>query len=187
MRYLSDTHLLDAKGYYAGVDSAITPSIALPPASLQSADPRFVAGVKYLKAKNFSAALSLFAAADVGNSEDSFSNLYTVFHGLTRLYLGDERGLSLCRRAAYFESYIAEVHYRHALGELKMRKRYKGVCAVKAGLAIDPKHRALCQLREDLGVRQGPALAFLSRDHVLNRLLGRLQRRARDVGTISGR
>lgn len=84
-------------------------------------------------------------------------------------------GLELARHAAKQEFYQPEVVYNLARTEQLAGHRDEAVKAVAAGLKLDPDHKGLNKLREDLGLRRPPVLSFLSRSNPLNVLLGRLR------------
>ena len=104
--------------------------------------------------------------------------------GLFYSYLGfgvarfDHRlreGVALCRHAVKHEFYQPENYLNLARTYMLADDRKHAVRAIHEGLKIDPEHQGLRTLRSDLGVRRRPVLPFLSRDHALNRLFGRLR------------
>jgi len=81
----------------------------------------------------------------------------------------------LCKAAIKREFYQSD--FFHNLGKVYLASRQRGL-AVKAfrkGLSIDPSNEAIRQTLADIGLRGRPILAFLSRDHFLNRELGKLR------------
>ncbi len=60
------------------------------------------------------------------------------------------------------------------------RSRRKAVEAIEKGLALDPRHKGLVQLRTEIGLRRPPVVPFLHRDNPLNVSLGRMRAKSRD-------
>lgn len=84
-------------------------------------------------------------------------------------------GLKLCRRAVEQEFYQPDVLYNLARTEVLAKNRVAAVQALETGLKIDPDHRGLMELRDQVGIRRPPVIPFLARENVLNVLLGRLR------------
>ena len=141
----------------------------------------FVSGLEHFNSDNYAAALSLFRAADEGAAiSDVYQNRYTSFHGLTRVFMGDHRGVKLCRKAAVGETNDAEVYHNLALAENVLGVRESAYKALCRGLRVAPGHAGLLQLKKEIGLREKSVLvAGLKRDSWLNRLLGRLVRGSR--------
>jgi tetratricopeptide (TPR) repeat protein len=85
-----------------------------------------------------------------------------------------ERALELCRSAAR-EEFFDPVHY-HNLARLHLSFGFKAeaVRLLHRGLLIDPENPEIAAELGQLGIRRRPPVAFLRRDHLLNRWLGRL-------------
>ena len=136
---------------------------------------RFFDGLKLFRNSDYQPALAIFreitAAAD---KRDVYLNKYRSYVGLTRVYLGEKNGVEQCREAAADEVNDVEVHYNLALAELKLDNRRRAVAALQRGLSIDAVHPDLLRLRAIMGMRRRPIIPFLSRDHVLNKWLGKL-------------
>lgn len=86
-------------------------------------------------------------------------------------------GKELCERAAAKAFFQPEAYLNLALVAVLDSDRSIAVGAVQRGLSIDPDHPRLLRLAEKLGVRRRPVLPFLSRDNLLNRILGRWRHR----------
>ena len=54
-------------------------------------------------------------------------------------------------------------------------RRDEAIEALAQGLEIDPQHRRLHELHEELGLRRRPILAFLGRSNPVNYVLGKLR------------
>ena len=141
----------------------------------------FIDGLEYFKSEDYAAALPLFREADErADIDDVYQNRYTSFHGLARLFTGDDSGVKLCRKAAVGETNDAEVYYNLALVENKLGLRESAYQALRHGLHVAPEHAGLQQLKRDIGLREQRGLvAGLGRNNWLNRLLGRLLRGSR--------
>ncbi|RRQ21267.1 hypothetical protein [Thiohalobacter thiocyanaticus] len=137
--------------------------------------PDYVQGCSHLAAGDVTAAAACFEAADEQTApNDVYSSLYTAARGYARVLLNDTSGLNLCRAAARAEQHNGDVHEYLAKAELRLQHRKQACEAIVRGLRADRAHPGLRQLRRQMGIRRAPALGFLSRDNLLNRLIGRL-------------
>jgi hypothetical protein len=84
-------------------------------------------------------------------------------------------GEQLCQKALELEFFEPEnyVNLARIYGLRGMRR--EAVATVVRGLRVDSSHAELRAMLSELGVRKRPVLSFLSRDHLLNRLLGRVR------------
>jgi hypothetical protein len=96
-------------------------------------------------------------------------------YGMAHVHGRKEEGLKLCKRAIEIEFYQADNFYNLARMHVLLRQRKDAVDAIEQGLKVDPDHRGLQELREQIGHRRPPVVARLPRRHLLNRLLGRLR------------
>lgn len=131
-------------------------------------------GLACYRKKQWKGAARHFAEADrKGGHDDLYLHLYMSYQGLCQVYDGDISGLNLCRRAASMETLQPRVFLNLALAELRLRHRKRACVAVRVGLSIDHTDPGLLRLRDKMGVRRTPFVPFLSREHLLNRWLGR--------------
>jgi tetratricopeptide (TPR) repeat protein len=131
-------------------------------------------GLAFYRKKQWKTAARHFAEAErICGYDDVYLHLYLSYQGLCQVYSGDISGLNLCRRAAAMETIQARVYLNLALAELRLKHRKRACSALKIGLSIDPLDPNLLRLRDKMGVRRRPMLPFLSREHLLNRWLGR--------------
>ena len=94
-------------------------------------------------------------------------------YGLARYRGQIKQGLRLCKHAVRLEFYQPECYVNLArTALLSDRHRRLAANAVFDGLKIDPEHHDLLELRHQVGTRRPPAISFLSRGHILNRILG---------------
>jgi tetratricopeptide (TPR) repeat protein len=84
-------------------------------------------------------------------------------------------GIELARRAVQQNCSDPELYLDLARIHLALGAKAEAVRYLRRGLMVDPSHRRLADELARLGVRRTPALPFLPRGHVLNRVLGRLQ------------
>ena len=137
--------------------------------------PEYEQGCRHLAAGDAAAAAVCFETAEQqARPGDVHSSLYTAARGYARVLLNDYSGLNLCRAAARDDQYNGDVYEYLAKAELRLFHRKQACEAIVRGLRADKAHAGLRQLRRQMGVRRAPALGFLSRDNLLNRLIGRL-------------
>lgn len=140
----------------------------------------FVQGQRYFQQGDLAAALAGFKSAhQVTADHDVHSTLYMSFLGLVQVLLNDVSGLNLCRRAAREETHRGDVFENLARAELKLGHRKQAWDALRRGLKLDKGHAGLRALQIEMGARRHPALAFLDRDNLLNRLIGKFTYRPR--------
>ncbi len=91
-------------------------------------------------------------------------------------------GLLRCEEAAKAQFYQPEVLANLARVYLLAGERRKAVAALRRGLKLDPGHRSLNALLDELGERRRPVVGFLSRRNLVNQFLGRLRHAFRGGG-----
>lgn len=115
-------------------------------------------------------------AATEGSTSELPSQYYAFLgYGLARFQRRVREGLQLCEHAVKQEFFQVDNYALLARTAMLANNRRRAVQAIEQGLAIDHQDQDLLKLRRDLGVRRRPVLRFLSRDHALNRILGRLR------------
>ena len=141
----------------------------------------YLSGLECFKSDDYEAALALFRKADEdADIDDVYQNRYTSFHGLARVFMGDARGVKLCRKAAVGETNDAEVYYNLAMAENDLGSRESAYQALSRGLRVAPEHAGLLKMKNDIVLREQRGLVEgLKRDNWLNRLLGKLVRGSR--------
>lgn len=90
--------------------------------------------------------------------------------------------VELARAAVRQEFYNPDLYLN--LARIYMAFDCKAECVryLRRGLMIDPENERLRRKLEELGLRRRPAVRFLPRAHIVNRMIGRLQ--ARMVGPL---
>jgi tetratricopeptide (TPR) repeat protein len=86
-----------------------------------------------------------------------------------------ERGVSLCRSALRDAADQPEVYHNLARILLAHGRKAEAIKYIRRGLMVDPRNAGLVLEWRKLGIRRPPVLSFLSRRHLVNRLLGRLR------------
>lgn len=96
-------------------------------------------------------------------------------YGMARCNGRVKQGLRLCHRGVQLEFYQPENYVNLARTLLLTDDRRAACDAIARGLAIDPEHEKLLELQRGLGLRKRSPVPFLSRRHLLNRILGRIR------------
>lgn len=138
-----------------------------------SAEEHFRRGEEALEQGHPDLALEQFRAAHrLDPMNPRYRSYYGLAIGLVERRL--DRALELCRSAAR-EEFFQPVHY-HNLARLHLAFGFKAeaIRYLRRGLMIDPNNAVIDGALQRLGVRRRPPLAFLRRQNILNRWLGRL-------------
>ena len=137
------------------------------------------------KAKDYKAAERAFR--EVMKSLDEHHVLYNrvASHlGLAQVLISDRNGLLLCRDAASSETADADVFLNLACAEWHTENRKRALDAVIRGRNIDASHDQLARACSLIDSRRRNVFPSLSRQHFLNRIVGRLMRRAQPEITV---
>lgn len=143
-----------------------------------------------LKAKDYKAAERAFKIAfdtadeNIGLSNNGQYNNVQSYYGLVQVLNSNENGLLLCRDAASNEMFDGDVFLNLACAELESDNRKRAIDAIQQGIKIDADHVQLKRACAILDCRKKCCLGFLSREHWLNRFLGRLMRRPGQVLSV---
>lgn len=131
-----------------------------------------------LRAQDYKAAQRAFKIAlDSLEAGDDRRNTLQSYYGLTQVMNDDSNGLLLCRDAASNQTSDGDVFLNLACAEWHSGNRKRAIEAVRHGLEAVPAHRQLKQACARLDCRRKCCIGLLSRNHKLNRLIGRLLRR----------
>ena len=139
----------------------------------------------------FDEALTLFNACHYGDAlaillrlqrlvprSSADFNLVRSYYGLTLVCLGTcDDGVAVCRDAADRELNDPQVFLNLARAAQRCGNRRLALEAISLGKVVDPANPTLRRLRLALGVRRRPVLRFLSRNNVLNVVLGKMRQR----------
>jgi tetratricopeptide (TPR) repeat protein len=138
------------------------------------------------------------AALEAGAKEEALEQLRTAHrldptHARYRSYYGMalglverrfDKALELCRSAAKEEFFNPVLYHNLARVHLAFGFKAEAIRYLRRGLMIDPGNREITAQLRGLGVRRRPVFGFLGREHLLNRWLGSLVRRARSEPTL---
>ena len=138
----------------------------------------FEKGRDALRAGDYKAAEHNFR--DVYSSIDESHVLYNKiasYFGLAQVLIEDPNGLLLCRDVASSESKDGDVFLNLACAEWHSENRERAIDAIARGREIDGKHAQLERAGMLIDSREANVIPYLPRQHMLNRILGRLVRR----------
>lgn len=139
----------------------------------------FKLGQEELRLQNYSQALDHFSfLLALSSPADSLYPKYQSYQGLCQVLLGEKEGISLCRLSAKNMSGSIEIKCNLALAELQLNRRNKAISVVESGLRIDPRNKHLKKLHSRLDTRRKPFIPFVSRDNIINILVGRISYKA---------
>src|SRR5581483_5143302 len=141
-------------------------------------------GFAYVKEKNWSAALQALRECEKrfleqstkDQSADAVPPQVLSALGLC-LAMAENRiqdGVLYCQRAINDEAYEAQFYYHLGMVYLKAPNKKKALNSFYSGLKVNPSHQRIKKQLNEMGVRKGPVLSFLRRDHFLNKFFGQL-------------
>jgi len=110
------------------------------------------------------------------NQEDQYGR-FSSYLGLARVLTDNDSGLLMCRDAAGSETTYGDVFLNVACAEWYSNNRKRAIEAIHKGLEVDPGHQQLNKVIAMLDSRKKNPINSLSRDHVVNKFLGRLLRK----------
>jgi len=143
-------------------------------------NPRAVAeaAIEICRAGDWSRGLTILAdlVKDRGVSEYVPGVAYSFLgYGIARYQKQVKEGLRLCQHAVKSQFYSPDCHLNLARVQILAKNRKGAVHAIAQGLALDPRNAELRALHAEIGVRKRPVVGFLSRNHPVNRTLGKLR------------
>lgn len=153
-----------------------------PPASPDEAYKR---GLACLERKTYQEATAYFQCA-LDMEKDAQKNTgmkYLSFLGLA-LVLAQGRsdeGLKMCEQAVKRDFFDPDLFCNLGIVYLRHRQRGPAFAAFRRGLTLRPKHRRILDELERYDRRSEPVFGFLSREHAINVIAGRLRSRLRDL------
>jgi Flp pilus assembly protein TadD len=133
-------------------------------------------GLAAFQARDLSAAHAAFERA---HRKDPRDPRCMSWYGVTLVLVerNSNLGLMLCDQALRAAGASPELLLNQARVHLALNQRERAVRSVARGLELWPDEPTLVAARDALGSRRAPVLSFFSRNHPLNRLLGRLRHR----------
>jgi tetratricopeptide (TPR) repeat protein len=121
------------------------------------------------------------AAAELGSAEQLPPRALAAY--AVAIAVSDRRrtadAVRFCQFAIRRNPVDADLHHALAQVYLRVHSKRKAVRAVAQGLRVDPGHAGLQRCLDGLGRRSTPCVPFLSRQHVINRVLGRIRHAVR--------
>lgn len=144
--------------------------------NLLSAEDAFTQAVELYNKHEFGTSIPYFLHAMRNIPKGDYrANEYLCFYGLCLIRLGNrDEGFNKCIVAAEAELKNPEVFALLARAAITMSRRRIAIKAISQGLTIEPQYAKLVNLRNELGIRREPLLGFLSRNNLVNILLGKL-------------
>lgn len=138
----------------------------------------FSNGLDALKTRDYKGAVRDFEVVfkNIDEHDDQYNRIASYL-GLSRVLTNDDSGLLMCRDAASNEKTLGDVFLNAACAEWHSSQRKRAIDAVYKGLKIDIDHPQLNKAVSILDSRKHSVIDFLDRNHILNKLLGRLCRR----------
>jgi len=138
----------------------------------------FILGIECLNQRAINRAVKHFSQACSLTPKHHYNfNKYQSYLGLARVLSGNESGLRLCQRAVQGADAEGDLYLNLARAEWFYRKRLATLGALNEGLAVEADHAGLNEMRILLGVRRSKPIVFLSRQHYLNDLVGKMLRK----------
>jgi len=145
-------------------------------------DPNFVPekAVKLAEAANYAEALEIFRK----NLQSSLSPQALSYYGLSLAVEEEdyERAVSMCLSAAGKEFYSPEIYLNLGKTLLLSGRKMKAMKVFRKGLRFDETNVPLMMEIKKLGQRRQPAISFLSRGNLLNKVCGLLTYKASGRG-----
>ena len=113
---------------------------------------------------------------------------YLSYYGWSLAVCSDrlEEARDLCEAAVRCEFYNPDVYWNLGRVYLRSGDRSLAFDAFVRGLRLNPRHPGLVGELRRLGIRRRPVMRFFTRDHPVNRLLGRLRRRLAQTASSPG-
>ena len=144
------------------------------------AEVSFRKGVEALKSRRqqteamafFEASLLLDSRAQKSSGQPRYRSYYGLCLSSTKGRM--KEALKLCRKACEDEFYNYEVWFNLGKVEREAGNQFKAHKALVRALRLSPSKGEIKAELTRLGLRRPPVITFLSRDHLLNRVLGRM-------------
>jgi Tfp pilus assembly protein PilF len=153
--------------------------------AIHSVQETFDQGIEYLKRNRIQEASNAFRKAI---RTDPDNPQFLSYYGLI-LALGEQNfqdAIKFCRAALLKTRYEPELYINLCKVYSKAGQRKKALETLLEGLHYDQGNQLLMQEMRRMGCRRKPILGFLSRDHFLNKTLGRLTHQLTRNGHLRG-
>ena len=120
----------------------------------------------------FEASLLLDSRAQKSSGQPRYRSYYGLCLSSTKGKMRE--ALMLCRKATKDEFYNYEVWLNLGKVEREAGNQHKAHKALVRALHLSPHKAEVREELERLGLRRSPTFSFLTRDHLLNRFMGRM-------------
>jgi len=160
---------------HAAVQPGQEPKRALPPELRQLA----VDGISAVRRRDFENGYRLLGTVcdQLRARGERLPAWIVSYYGLT-LAMQNGRlreAAELCQGAIDAEPMKADYYANLVEVCLAGRQRRRAIAALERGLAIEPTHQRLRELRAEMGTRRSPVIGALDRAHPVNVTLGRIR------------
>ncbi len=140
----------------------------------------FEKGLEAVERREFVEALVYFEASMqlVQRTSAAPPMKYLSYYGLC-LAMANGRlseAMEICEQAVEAEFYNPDLYLNLGKVYLKAGDRSRAFGTLVRGFQLNPRHPGLVRAIRRLGLRRRPTVRFLARNHLVNRLLGRLLR-----------
>lgn len=136
---------------------------------------------RYLEAQAFfEVSVTLSRQMSKGAVQPRYISFYGVCLSKEKGKKGNaSKAQELCVKATQAEPYDPDLWLNLCIVSMARGDRAGAYNALVRGLQTSPTHQGLLKQLREMGYRRRPMIRFLSRDNVLNKLAGRLTRRAK--------
>ena len=93
--------------------------------------------------------------------------------------------VELCNASVKQEFFNPDLYFNAARVYMQFDFKADAIRCLKRGRMIDPANKAIAAMLEELGVRRGPVIRFLPRNHRLNVWLGQARHRLRTTAAAA--
>jgi tetratricopeptide (TPR) repeat protein len=133
----------------------------------------FSEGLMFLRNNRLVEASNAFKRAV---KEDSGNVRYLSYYGLTVALLEKDipRAISLCRASIDHAPFDPELYFNLSRVHHLAGQRVKALKTLREGLGYEEDSPLLLMALRRMGVRRTPPLNFLPREHLLNKIIGKL-------------
>jgi tetratricopeptide (TPR) repeat protein len=133
----------------------------------------FLHGIEYYRRNRLQEAANSFRAAFKDNPENP---LYLSYYGLIVALQENclQDGITFCRAAIQRAPYEADLYLNLSRIFQFARQRQKALETLVQGISSVPDNQNLKKEMKRMGMRRKPFFQGFSRDHLLNRFLGRI-------------
>jgi len=155
----------------------------MPDTSISASEEIFRKAIEQLEQKQYQQCISMLRSAMDTEKQTSaaprMKHLSYLGLALTLSQGRSEEGQKLCEQAVKREFYDADLFCNLGIVSLRNRRRKQAFEAFRKGLALRPKHPRINEELDRHERRQDAVFPALPRNHLLNRLAGKMRYRFR--------